>query len=620
MTFLQYLKNNTSQNHLKFGFTIFILGTLALFSQFFLYFLQSNIAETTDLIGYSYYLLAAFSHAGLFALIPYLSYILLSVLIPYPRINQGFLITSYFLLNLTAYINGIVFQLYKFHINGLVIDMLFDTNAAQIFTFDTSLILKLSLKILLWSLIGAALLWMAYRFHTHLKKRYIRYYFYFLISCILSTHLLHAYAAASNQFSIQNVTSCLPQFYPLTANKLLAKLGVAPRRNSTPSFHDTGLNTGIVYPLNRLDYKETDSGKNIIFIIIDSWSARTFTPETMPNLFQFARKSSVYTRHLSSSNGTRGSIFGMFFGISPTYWHAFELSNIQPLFIKTLLQRNFDIQAYPSATLRNPPFNQIIFGSIPEIRTETAGDTPFERDTQLTDDFLRYIDRPKDRPFFAFLFYDLLHAISIPAPYRQKFKPSWDYANYMALNNDTDPTPYFNLYRNCGWYVDSLIGNILDKLEAKNLLKESVILITGDHSQEFNENKKNYWGHGSNYSDAQIHVPFIYYDDSRAPRTYTHTTTHYDIVPTLMNQYLGIANPPEEYSMGYLLSDSLPPAYHLTGTEENYAIITPHAIYEKKHSGKVVITDSMLNPIKHNLSPQLLKEIIEYKNRFRKRE
>ena len=74
------------------------------------------------------------------------------------------------------------------------------------------------------------------------------------------------------------------------------------------------------------------------------------------------------------------------------------------------------------------------------------------------------------------------------------------------------------------------------------------------------------------------------------------------------------------YSMGHFLTDSLRPLFHLTGTEENYAFVTPEAIYEKKHSGRIVVTDSLLNPIDHPMSPQLLKEVLEYKNRFRKKD
>lgn len=139
---------NTLQNRLQLGFAIYIAGSFTLFLQFFLYLLQSNIASTTDFAGYGYYLVAAFAHAGLFALIPYLLYILMSLACPFPRFNQGLLITFYFLLNIIAYLNGLVFQLYKFHINGLVLDMVFGQDAGQVFNFETSLILRFALTIL----------------------------------------------------------------------------------------------------------------------------------------------------------------------------------------------------------------------------------------------------------------------------------------------------------------------------------------------------------------------------------------------------------------------------------------------------------------------------------------
>ena len=84
---------NNLHIRLKLGFAIYIAGSFTLFLQFFLYLLQSNIASTTDFAGYGYYLVAAFAHAGLFALIPYLLYILMSLACPFPRFNQGLLIT-----------------------------------------------------------------------------------------------------------------------------------------------------------------------------------------------------------------------------------------------------------------------------------------------------------------------------------------------------------------------------------------------------------------------------------------------------------------------------------------------------------------------------------------------
>ena len=187
---------NTLQNRLQLGFAIYIAGSFTLFLQFFLYLLQSNIASTTDFAGYGYYLVAAFAHAGLFALIPYLLYILMSLACPFPRFNQGLLITFYFLLNIIAYLNGLVFQLYKFHINGLVLDMVFGQDAGQVFNFETSLILRFALTILAVGFLFSGIIWIAYRFYQRLRRRQIILYLVLFVCSTLSAHLVHAYAAA----------------------------------------------------------------------------------------------------------------------------------------------------------------------------------------------------------------------------------------------------------------------------------------------------------------------------------------------------------------------------------------------------------------------------------------
>ena len=46
-----------------------------------------------------------------------------------------------FLLNVLAYLNGIVFQLYKFHINGFVLDLAFGEGGNQVFVFNDTLVL-----------------------------------------------------------------------------------------------------------------------------------------------------------------------------------------------------------------------------------------------------------------------------------------------------------------------------------------------------------------------------------------------------------------------------------------------------------------------------------------------
>jgi len=623
------------QNHLKFfivkkeyylqtGFLLLVSASILLFLQFFGYLYNSYLADSMDAMGWIYYFFSAAGHGFLFALLPFLLvYLPLISMTRFYKTALFLLFTLYLLLNILAYLNGIVFQLYKFHINGFVIELLFGAHAGQVFVFNSALILKTSGIFLGLLALGLAILFVCRKYHHWVSRRKAILFVSVMLLCIVFSHLVHAYAAVAGKAPIENAALCLPQFYPLTANRLMLKLGVIRQESLQPQAHESHHNSVVDYPLHPLRTNDSIARKNIVFLLIDSWNTRSFNPETCPQIEQFSRRSARYLHHLSSSNGTRGGIFGWFFGITPSYWKYFENTNTRPLFIERLLQLDYDIQVFPSATLMNPPFYKVIFGNVKGLRTDTPGTTPFERDNRITADFLSYLehygqDSSSTRPFFAFLFYDLTHAIDLPSGYPRRFQPSWDYADYMKLDNDTDPTPFFNLYRNCAWHVDSLAGEVLQKLESKGLLDNTLVIISGDHSQEFNENHKNFWGHNGNFSDAQIHVPLLYYYPGVTPKTVTHRTTHYDIVPTLMQGWLGVENPLNDYSMGCLLDDTVRLPFHIAGSFDNYAILTDSVIYEKKLAGQLHVTDKRLNKYKGTPDVRLLQDAILYKNRFLK--
>lgn len=603
---------------LKQGFILLFITTITLTIQFVLY-LPDNISWG----GIFYYLIAAFGQAVLISAIPFIAIFLpIAIGTKFYKTGLGLYFFIGFLLNILIYINGIVFQLYKFHINGFVLSLLFGEGAGEVFVFNSTLIWQVTGII---ALILGIFLFISYtglKLHRYVTGRYVRIYSLIAILCIVSSHLVHAYAAATGKYSIQNVARFLPQFYPLTANSLMLELGVVQRDDLY--IEDKSGNASVNYPLNALEISNDSCQKNIVFIVLDSWNPRTFNADICPNITKFGERGLVFQNHLSSSCGTRGGIFGLFFGVSSCYWKDFEIGGVQPLFIRTMLDEGYAVKAFPSASLDGVPFYRIVFGDVKDIRIDTPGDTPFDRDIKITDDFIEFLDQQKvdstGKPFFSLVFYDLLHAIEIPAEHRVKFQPSWEFANYIKLNNDLDPTPFFNLYKNCAWYVDSLVGQVIHKLEENDMLKNTIVVVTGDHGQEFNENHKNFWGHGSNFSNSQIHVPMIYFDNTLAPRTYFHRTTHYDVVPTLMHNILGVKNPTEDYSMGRLMTDSIRLPFHIAGSPDNYAFIMDNVIYEQKTGGAVAITDSCLNEIpRSEINTPLLLEAINYKNRFYKK-
>ncbi|MEL0625273.1 sulfatase-like hydrolase/transferase, partial [Marinomonas arenicola] len=86
------------------------------------------------------------------------------------------------------------------------------------------------------------------------------------------------------------------------------------------------------------------------------------------------------------------------------------------------------------------------------------------------------------------------------------FQPDED-MDYLTLTKNTDPTPYHNRYRTAVYQDDMLVGKVMDDLKKRGLLDNTIVGFTGDHGQEFNDNKHNIWGHSSNFTAAETHVP-----------------------------------------------------------------------------------------------------------------
>ena len=156
-------------------------------------------------------------------------------------------------------------------------------------------------------------------------------------------------------------------------------------------------------------------------------------------------------------------------------------------------------------------------------------------------------------------------------------------------------------------------------MKEQGLYDNSLVFITGDHAQEYNENHKNYWGHNSNFSQYQIGVPLIVHQPGHdTTAVYTHRTTHYDFVPTIMHNYLGIKNPLEDYTAGRLLSDKTPRLWHFVGNELRYAfIVEGDTILTKEGAGYIEVTDSKLNPVdNYRIRPKEFDKAIKDLNRF----
>lgn len=609
---------------MKTGFMYFTMATALFAVQLILYIKGSSVLEIMDFGGWAFFVTSCVSHGATLALLPYLLLFMPLGLAGHRKAGGWLMTAGVSVISLLIFLNMQVYDIYRFHINGFVLNMVTGSGAGEIFTFDTMLYVKEAAMFLLLVAVCVALWLLALRYDGRCPRHFAVMVMGGVVSCTLFAHAYHIYAAFMQKSSVIKSRRLIPYYFPTTANGLMLDHGFTPPVDNS-GMESLGSASGdIRYPLHPLRADTVAERPNIVMILIDSWNKRSMTAECMPNAWRYAAENEWYDNHVSCSNGTRSSVFGLFFSVSSYYWDVFESGKVSPLFIDRLLAEGYRCQVYPGAGLMDPPFYRVVFQNIPNLNRNTEGETVYDRDRRLTDNFIGDMRRTVKggQPFFSLLFYDLPHSFQLPEERLKRFRPTWKFADYTRLSNDTDPTPFFNLYRNCCYQVDIMLGDVFRALDEAGIADNTIVVITGDHGQEFNENRKNFWGHNGNFSKWQIGVPLIcrFTGADRKQGRFTHRTTHYDIVPTLMRRALGVTNPTGDYSMGRMLDDKGGRKWHVVGSELNYAfIVDGDTILEKTAEGSLDVTDARLNPVEgYRMNTKEFNAAVENLNRFLK--
>ena len=607
---------------LRHGAWFFLFNSVILLLIGIRYF--EYISGLTSFLSIVYIVFATISH---FIYLSFIVYLLLYLPVVLVCANRTFVwvwagITSS-LGSLILLIDTFVFNIYRFHINGFVLDLVFGGAATQIFEFSTIQYIILYAVLLLLLSVSLASSFFIFRYqskHTFTRGWWIAGC---VIAAMLFSHVTHAWADATGYTSITKSSRYYPLFFPAKGQTLFLKLGIINQSDIAKKITLKNEAADLDYPKHPI-VCDNKKKQNIIIILLDSWYFKVLDSTTMPNVFHFAKRCDVFNNHFSGSNGTRTGVFSLFYSIPGIYWDDVLASQTSPIFIDELLKMNYEIKTFASASLASPPFDHTIFRKVPDLDIETAGEKAHNRDRQLTQNWISYSKKRQDSHntgvFMSFLFYDALHAYSHPRNSRNPFQPEWDYPKYEQLNNNSDPKPMLNLYKNTAYYVDSLLGLVFKQMEASGLLANSMIIITGDHAQEFNDNKKNFWGHNSNYSAAQLHVPFLLYTPGNKHQTYSHWTSHYDVIPTIFQNLFNCKNNTSDYSCGKNLYNTTRRDWLLVGSKDNFAIVQPNKITSVNFDGSYEITDNHLNTLQNTkleinfINPIMLSSKSFYKN------
>ncbi|ABZ77671.1 sulfatase [Shewanella halifaxensis HAW-EB4] len=471
-----------------------------------------------------------------------------------------------------------VFAQYRFHIQPVLVEMIFSGGIVE---FSAANYLFAASLIMLVFALQCGIYWLILtRGCDHLKLTG-RAIAYLLLLCVVATHAVHIWASANAVNSITNFSCFLPLFYPATANRLMLKYGLV---NEAELAQQNKLkidnHSNLSYPLAPITY-EPVTPTNILFIVIDSWRHDSFSAEVTPNIWQYAQNGQVFKQHYSTGNATRAGIFGLFYGLPSTYWHSFYHNRQSPIIMDRIQQLDYQLGIFSSAHLIKPEFDETVFVHVPNLRVRSKGATKPSRDIEITQEWLEW-DKHKDptRPAFSFLFYDSPHGYDFPEDYPNKFEPQVSRMDYLNLNNDTDRLPILNRYNTSVHFNDSLIGKVLTQLKESGELANTLVVVTGDHGQEINDNKLNFWGHNGNFTDPQIKVPFIMFGADLKSGVNQYVTDHMDLVPTLMQTYLGSTSPAENYTAGYNLfkRDLERRKWLILSSYSDYALVNENSI------------------------------------------
>ena len=302
---------------------------------------------------------------------------------------------------------------------------------------------------------------------------------------------------------------------------------------------------------------------NVLLLILDtvrgeSLSLHGYSRQTTPVLSALARESTVFDRAWAPSPWTLPSHASIFTG----YW-AHEVSadwrapldDSQPVLAEALAGRGYATAGFVANLIythrgwglargfsRYEDFpvsaGQVVnsfqlgrlVSSLRPLREAIGFHDMLSRKPadELNRSLLRWIDRAgSSRPFFAFVnYFDAHEPLLPPAPWNSRFGPprsagpfrygaykvhplrryAWD-AGRIAAERDA--------YDGAVAWLDHSIGELIEALEQRGILDNTLVIITSDHGEQFGEHRL--LAHGNSLYSQLLLVPLLLRLPGRVP-------------------------------------------------------------------------------------------------------
>jgi membrane-anchored protein YejM (alkaline phosphatase superfamily) len=404
------------------------------------------------------------------------------------------------------------------------------------------------------------------------------------ICAFFASHLLYIWADANFYRPITMQRSNLPLSYPMTARRFLEKHGLLDAQEYQRRLVQQGNPeaVSVAYPLSDIKFRDAGAGHNLLIITVDGLNEATLT-KALPNLARFSAENVRFSQHFTAGNTPDSGLFGLFYGISPSYMDGVLASRIPSAFINALNQQGYQFGLFASDSFRSPLYRQALLA---DFSLPAVNDQP---NSQTTSQWQRWLGTlPSGRtPWFSWISYNGLRDL----PERGKER--------------------MQHYRRSAKEVDNEIGQVLTTLQEKGLMEKTVVVITAQQAVPLN-------GKVSDGNRALLQVPLVIHWPNTPAQTITRLTDHQDVMTTLMQRLLHVSTPAAEYSQGEDLFAAQRRHNWVTSADRDRLIITtPQMTLILNANGSSQAWDREGQQLKdHKLELALLLQVLTEEKRF----
>ncbi|ENZ0886989.1 LPS biosynthesis-modulating metalloenzyme YejM [Escherichia coli] len=450
-------------------------------------------------------------------------------------------------------IDSEVFTRFHLHLNPIVWQLVINPDENEM-ARDWQLMFISVPVILLLELVFATWSWQKLRSLTR-RRRFARPLAAFLFIAFIASHVVYIWADANFYRPITMQRANLPLSYPMTARRFLEKHGLLDAQEYQRRLIEQGNPdaVSVQYPLSELRYRDMGTGQNVLLITVDGLNYSRFEKQ-MPALAGFAEQNISFTRHMSSGNTTDNGIFGLFYGISPSYMDGILSTRTPAALITALNQQGYQLGLFSSDGFTSPLYRQALLSdfSMPSVRTQS--------DEQTATQWINWLDR-----------------------YAQEDNRWFSWVSFNGTNiDDSNQQAFARKYSRAAGNVDDQINRVLNALRDSGKLDNTVVIITAGRGIPLSEDEETFdWSHG------HLQVPLVIHWPGTLAQRINALTDHTDLMTTLMQRLLHVSTPASEYSQGQDLFNPQRRHYWVTAADnDTLAITTPKKTLVLNNNGK----------------------------------